>query len=55
MTSPACTELEIVVLDWLARALQLPPHFLSENKGGGVIHVLTLFNQLKFKQYKAKK
>lgn len=38
MTSPACTELEIMVLDWLARALQLPPHFLSDNKGGGVIH-----------------
>ena len=35
--SPAVTELETVVLDWLARALHLPECFLSEGKGGGVI------------------
>lgn len=37
LTSPACTELEIVVLDWLGRLLNLPKEFLSENGGGGVI------------------
>jgi aromatic-L-amino-acid/L-tryptophan decarboxylase len=36
-TSPACTELETLVLDWLARALELPKKFLSTSPGGGVI------------------
>ena len=36
-TSPACTELEIRMLDWLADMLALPESFLSTNKGGGVI------------------
>src|SRR5690348_41567 len=36
-TSPACTELEQVVLDWLVEMLDLPKHFLSSNSGGGVI------------------
>jgi aromatic-L-amino-acid/L-tryptophan decarboxylase len=36
-TSPACTELEIHVLDWLARMLALPEKFLSTSSGGGVI------------------
>ncbi|MCB9682357.1 MAG: aspartate aminotransferase family protein [Alphaproteobacteria bacterium] len=36
-TSPACTELETVVLDWLGRALGLPARFLSTGEGGGVI------------------
>ena len=41
--SPAATELEAVVLDWLAKALGLPERFLSpseecpESKGGGCI------------------
>ena len=35
--SPAVTELETIVLDWLARALHLPDCFLSEGRGGGVI------------------
>ena len=35
--SPAVTELETVVLDWLARTLHLPDCFLSEGEGGGVI------------------
>ena len=35
--SPAITELETVVLDWLARTLHLPDCFLSEGEGGGVI------------------
>jgi aromatic-L-amino-acid decarboxylase len=36
-TSPACTELETLVLDWLAPALGLPKKFLSTRDGGGVI------------------
>ncbi|CAM9098095.1 unnamed protein product [Laminaria digitata] len=35
--SPASTELEIVVLDQLARAVGLPDVFLSNGEGGGVI------------------
>ena len=36
-TSPACTELETHVLDWLVGMLGLPETFLSGGKGGGVI------------------
>ncbi|HSS95658.1 MAG TPA: pyridoxal-dependent decarboxylase [Terriglobales bacterium] len=36
-TSPACTELETHVLDWLVGMLELPEKFLSSNTGGGVI------------------
>src|SRR6185312_8100480 len=36
-TSPACTELETLVLDWLVPALGLPEKFLSTSSGGGVI------------------
>jgi len=36
-TSPACTELETLVLDWLVPALGLPEKFLSTATGGGVI------------------
>lgn len=36
-TSPACTELETLVLDWLVPALGLPEKFLSTSAGGGVI------------------
>lgn len=36
-TSPACTELETHVLDWLVAMLGLPEKFLSTNTGGGVI------------------
>lgn len=35
--SPAVTELETVVLDWLAQILGLPECFLSQGEGGGVI------------------
>lgn len=37
--SPACTELEMVMMDWLAKMIALPDHFLfsSKGKGGGVI------------------
>jgi len=36
-TSPACTELETQVLDWLVTLLGLPENFLSSSTGGGVI------------------
>jgi aromatic-L-amino-acid/L-tryptophan decarboxylase len=36
-TSPACTELETHVLDWLADMLGLPAAFQSAGPGGGVI------------------
>jgi len=36
-TSPACTELETLVLDWLVEMLDLPRQFRSEGAGGGVI------------------
>jgi len=36
-TSPACTELETHVMDWLVGMLGLPEKFLSSNTGGGVI------------------
>ncbi len=36
-TSPACTELETHVLDWLVGMLALPAKFLSTSTGGGVI------------------
>jgi aromatic-L-amino-acid decarboxylase len=36
-TSPACTELETHVLDWLVEMLDLPEIFLSSKSGGGVI------------------
>ena len=37
LTSPACTELETHVLDWLVKALGLPTCFSSQTDGGGVI------------------
>ena len=36
-TSPACTELETHMLDWLVPMLGLPEKFLSTGAGGGVI------------------
>jgi aromatic-L-amino-acid decarboxylase len=36
-TSPAATELETHVLDWLAQLLDLPDRFRSSSAGGGVI------------------
>ena len=36
-TSPACTELETHVLDWLVGMLGLPEKFISSSSGGGVI------------------
>ncbi|MCL4863222.1 MAG: aminotransferase class V-fold PLP-dependent enzyme [Caldilineaceae bacterium] len=36
-TSPACTELETLMLDWLVEMLDLPGAFHSSSAGGGVI------------------
>jgi aromatic-L-amino-acid/L-tryptophan decarboxylase len=36
-TSPACTELETHVMDWMVDLLGLPPAFKSDSTGGGVI------------------
>jgi aromatic-L-amino-acid decarboxylase len=36
-TSPACTEVETHVLDWVADMLALPDRFKSSSAGGGVI------------------
>ncbi|MEJ5378095.1 MAG: pyridoxal-dependent decarboxylase [bacterium] len=36
-TSPACTELETHVLDWMVEMMGLPKSFLSSGPGGGVI------------------
>ena len=36
-TSPACTEIETVMLDWLVDLLGLPGRFKSGTRGGGVI------------------
>lgn len=36
-TSPACTELETHVLDWIVDMLDLPEQFKSSSTGGGVI------------------
>ncbi|KAJ0254154.1 hypothetical protein HA466_0106980 [Hirschfeldia incana] len=37
VSSPAATELEMIVLDWFAKLLNLPDQFLSKGNGGGVI------------------
>jgi len=37
ITSPACTELETVVIDWLGQLMDLPVRFRSCGAGGGVI------------------
>ncbi|CAN0914762.1 Tryptophan decarboxylase TDC2 [Linum grandiflorum] len=41
LASPASTELEMVVMDWLATALKLPSSFMFSGTGGGVIHNTT--------------
>lgn len=46
IASPACTELEVVMLDWLGKMLDLPAPFLASSggKGGGVIQVNNIQN-----------
>ncbi|RIA88366.1 pyridoxal-dependent decarboxylase conserved domain-containing protein [Glomus cerebriforme] len=36
-SSPACTELESIVLDWMGKLIGLDPNFHSDGRGGGVI------------------
>ncbi|KAJ9179946.1 hypothetical protein P3X46_008256 [Hevea brasiliensis] len=38
ISSPAATELESLVIDWLGKLLNLPPSFLFSGNGGGVLH-----------------
>lgn len=41
-SSPACTELEMNIMDWLAKMLGLPEYFLHHHpssRGGGVLQV----------------
>ena len=38
VTSPACTEVETLMLDWMLELLGLPQRFHSTGAGGGVIH-----------------
>jgi hypothetical protein len=45
--SPAATELEALVMDWLVKCLDLPEKFLSSNNdsfGGGVLQVCNASN-----------
>ncbi len=35
--SPAITELETIVMDWVAKLIALPKEFLSDGEGGGII------------------
>ncbi|KAJ0666097.1 putative pyridoxal phosphate-dependent decarboxylase, pyridoxal phosphate-dependent transferase [Helianthus annuus] len=39
--SPAVTELEMVVMDWLGVMLKLPKSFIFSGSGGGVVHSTT--------------
>ena len=45
ISSPACTELETVMMDWLAELIGLPEHFTfkANQGGGGVIQVMYLY------------
>ncbi|GLT52193.1 hypothetical protein SLA2020_255460 [Shorea laevis] len=41
VSSPAATELEFIVMDWLGQMLKLPSSFLFSGNGGGVIQGTT--------------
>ncbi|GFN86167.1 dopa decarboxylase, partial [Plakobranchus ocellatus] len=45
VSNPAGTELEVVMMDWLGKMLQLPKEFLfsESDKGGGIIQVTKRF------------
>lgn len=51
ISSPACTELEVVTMNWLGKMLGLPKEFLncSDGPGGGVIQVINkvIYNTMK--------
>ncbi|TXG58281.1 hypothetical protein EZV62_016110 [Acer yangbiense] len=38
ISSPAATELETIVMDWMGKMLKLPSSFLFSGTGGGVLH-----------------
>ncbi|GMP67053.1 hypothetical protein CsSME_00027173 [Camellia sinensis var. sinensis] len=38
ISSPAATELEAIVVDWMGKMLKLPQSFLFSGGGGGVLH-----------------
>ena len=38
ISSPAATELESIVMDWMGKMLKLPSSFLFSGTGGGVLH-----------------
>ncbi|KAK9292944.1 hypothetical protein L1049_020926 [Liquidambar formosana] len=38
IASPAATELECIVMDWMGKMLKLPSSFLFSGTGGGVLH-----------------
>ncbi|XVF42445.1 hypothetical protein PTKIN_Ptkin01aG0363800 [Pterospermum kingtungense] len=38
ISSPAATELESLLVDWMGQMLMLPPSFLFSGTGGGVLH-----------------
>ncbi|KAG5232748.1 tyrosine decarboxylase [Salix suchowensis] len=38
ISSPAATELESIVMDWIGKMLKLPSTFLFSGNGGGVLH-----------------
>lgn len=57
IASPACTELEMITMDWLGKLLGLPEEFLnsSPGPGGGVLQVSILFYILfDFKRFRYK-
>jgi glutamate/tyrosine decarboxylase-like PLP-dependent enzyme len=37
-SSPAATELENIIVDWLAKSYSLPDKFLLKNEGGGCVY-----------------
>ncbi|CAH8290917.1 unnamed protein product, partial [Schistosoma turkestanicum] len=37
VSNPACTELEVVMIDWMAKIIGLPEHFISNKNAGGLI------------------
>ncbi|XVE49826.1 hypothetical protein DITRI_Ditri01bG0113200 [Diplodiscus trichospermus] len=41
LASPAATELEMTVMDWLANMLELPKSFMFQGTGGGIIQNTT--------------
>jgi aromatic-L-amino-acid/L-tryptophan decarboxylase len=57
-TAPAWTELENIVMDWSAKALGLPDHFLLSNSGGGIINnsaTESIFNSVHIAKFAKRK